>query len=412
MFTGCLPSDHGAHFQTMAYAKPMPTIAELLSAAGYYTELVTRNFVFDGTIQGVTRGFQVCTRPLAPMRGGTLTALFLALAKGRVQQHVRRTGFFHPRHSDQRTFVRTFVRSLLPADTLALAHVLQVMEDRRHADQPYFICCNLYDVHAPYAPQLDSLLRPWNSVSSAGENLTFPLYMSKLGRHAYLREGFRIPQWARRVLLERYHRAIELMDAKLATFVNAARDGGFLDDTLLIVTSDHGEAFGEHGLYLHDASVYDTHLHVPLFVIHPDLAPALIDGVVSTRDLFGVMLAASGQTTSETILDASYRRSRPVAFAEHFFYPRCANAAPQYRQNMLAAILGDEKYVVRPGNITRFDRRRDSNELSPEPVSLEQLISACGRSGLPGSGVQAAAAHVRRWHEGTAEHGRAMGRAA
>ena len=58
LFTGLLPSEHGAHFQTMAYARTAPTIAEILGAAGYHTELVTRNFVFDGTIPGLTRGFQ------------------------------------------------------------------------------------------------------------------------------------------------------------------------------------------------------------------------------------------------------------------------------------------------------------------------------------------------------------------
>src|SRR5258706_14502978 len=67
MFTGLLPSEHGAHFQTMAYARTAPTIAEILGAAGYHTELVTRNFVFDGTIPGAPRGFQRQSRPLATL---------------------------------------------------------------------------------------------------------------------------------------------------------------------------------------------------------------------------------------------------------------------------------------------------------------------------------------------------------
>ena len=59
------------------------------------------------------------------------------------------------------------------------------------------------------------------------------------------------------MLRDRYHRAIELMDAKLAAFYDAARGAGLLDDTLLVVPADHGEAFGEHELYFHDASVYE-----------------------------------------------------------------------------------------------------------------------------------------------------------
>ena len=65
MFTGLLPSQHGAHFQTMAYSGPAPTVAELLAAAGYHTEIVTRNSLFDGTIPGITRGFRANTHLLA-----------------------------------------------------------------------------------------------------------------------------------------------------------------------------------------------------------------------------------------------------------------------------------------------------------------------------------------------------------
>jgi len=293
MFTGLLPSQHRAHFQTMAYEGRAPTIAELLAEAGYHTELVTRNFVFDGTMTGVTRGFQVRTRPLAEVSGLDPVALFLALAKPRVRRHIRATGFFHPRHAEQRAFVRTFARSLMPADALALARVLDVMAAQRRAGRRYFICCNLYDVHAPYPPATDSLLRPWTSWRGVGENLAFPVCFSKLGQHAYLRAGFRVSPWTQRMFSERYHRAIELMDAKLAAFYDAARASRLLDDTLLIVTSDHGEGFGEHGLYLHDASVYNTHLHVPLWIRHPAMGPEIVDDVVSTRDLFGLMAATA-----------------------------------------------------------------------------------------------------------------------
>ena len=56
MFTGLLPSAHGAHFQSMAYAERTPTVAERFAAAGYHTEVVTRNSLFDGTIPGAMGG--------------------------------------------------------------------------------------------------------------------------------------------------------------------------------------------------------------------------------------------------------------------------------------------------------------------------------------------------------------------
>jgi hypothetical protein len=135
MFTGLLPSQHGAHFQSMAYTGGAPTIAELLGSAGYHTEIITRNFVFDGTIPGITRGFQQYTRPLSE-RGLNLFGLLLAVAKPRFRRHVRTTGFFHPFHRDNRAFLRTFARSLLPADERALEYVLHRAAQLRDRDRP------------------------------------------------------------------------------------------------------------------------------------------------------------------------------------------------------------------------------------------------------------------------------------
>ena len=101
-----------------------------------------------------------------------------------------------------------------------------------------------------------------------------PSVLPQVSGHAYLRPGFHLSARAApdapRPLPPR-HRADGRQARCDSTTPRAAR--GLLDDTLLVVTSDHGEAFGEHGLYFHDASVYETHLHVPLWIHHPDRAP-------------------------------------------------------------------------------------------------------------------------------------------
>lgn len=405
MFTGLLPSEHGAHFQSMALRHSLPTVAELLTANGYHTELVTRNFVFDGTIPGAVRGFQHRSRPLAPASRLHPVAAFLALAKPRVRRHIQRTGFFHPLHPDQRGFVRTFARSLMPADGLALTRVLQVMAEQRRARRPYFIFCNLYDVHAPYAPAPDSLFQPWDSLRHAIDNIAFPAHLAKLGQHAYLREGFRLPPWAQRALRDRYHRAIESIDAQLATFYDAARASGGLDDTLLIVTSDHGEAFGEHGLYLHDASVYDTHLHVPLSIRRPERPAAMVDDPVSTRDLFGVMLAAARlRPWHETILDSAYRSRRPLILAEHFYYPHCDDMAGRFRRNLLAMMIGDDKFVIHKDGAVRYDRRLDPDESLPTPTDYDGVGSALRRGGVDRPAADSALERIRRWQSDATTH--------
>jgi len=399
MFTGLLPSEHGAHFQTMGYFKAAPTIAELFRDAGYHTEIVTRNFVFDNTFPGITRGFQQNTRLLSTFGTWHPFALLLALTKPRNRRILRSAGFFHPRQHASREFLNTFTRTLMPADHLSLEHVLARMQRLRKDGKQSFIFCNLYDVHWPYPPTDQSVLRPWSSATGIAENLfLLPFVLPRVASHGYLRARFRLSQRSRKRLRARYHRAIELMDQKLAAFCAAATAAGLLDDTLLIVTSDHGEASGEHGLYLHDASVYNTHLHVPLWVQHPDRTPEVIHDVVTTRDLFGLMQAAAvGPGVSGTILDAGYRAAHPLAVAEHFHYPHVRDALPRYRLDLTAAIGRMDKVIVRGGGVEHYAVSDDPGELTPTGADLRDFEARMHMDGVPASVQSQLVSHLRRW---------------
>lgn len=365
MFTGLLPSQHGAHFQSMAYTGSAPTIAEVLRGAGYETELVTRNFIFDGTIPGVTRGFQRNTCLLSPLGRRNLFTWMLALTKPRSRRLIRETGFFHPKHRASREFLARYSQTLMPADRLSLSHLLERMQSARQHNARSFWFCNLYDVHWPYPVSESSVLNPWMSPGGIVENLRLPVTLPRIGSHRYLQPGFRLSDSDRNYLLRRYHRAIELMDQKLAWFWSEAERGGLFDDTLVILTSDHGEAFGEHGLYLHDGSVYNVHLHVPLWVRHPQRPPSRVDDVVSTRDLFGLMAAAISGDFEGTILDESYRAAHPTAQAEHFHYPHLSNMLPRFASDHGASITTEEKVIRQGGQSIRYDLRRDPDESAP-----------------------------------------------
>jgi hypothetical protein len=398
MFTGLLPSEHRAHFQTMQYVEPAPTIAELHSREGFHTEVVTRNSIFDGTIPGITRGFLLNSQLLSERSGLDPLLMILALSKPRFRRQIHATGFFHPLQRANREFVMRFARATLPADRLALAHVLDRIAELRRRGRRFFIFCNLYDVHAPYPPAEGSILRPFRSLKGLAENCMLPFVLPCLGRHRYLRPGFQLSEVSRRMLLGRYHRAIELMDRKLEEFYAAARDAGYLDDTLLIITSDHGEAFGDHDLYLHDASVYQTHLHVPLWVRHPDRAPEVVDDAISTRDLFGLMRAAGlGDGLEATILDQGYREAHPIAVAEHFHYPHYPDMDAKYRRDLVAAIAGETKVVLRSDPLVRYDLAHDPAELAPVPTRIDEFTRELTTRGLPERAISAAVEHLLGW---------------
>ena len=123
----------------------------------------------------------------------------------------------------------------------------------------------------------------------------------------------------------------------------------------------------------------DTHLHVPLYVHHPAVSPHVVDDVVTTRDLFGMLQAgALERGVHGTLLDPDYRAAHPVALAEHFHYPHVARARPVYRQNQAAAIVGTQKLVVRGDGAFRYDLMRDPDEEHPEACTVEAFAADCG----------------------------------
>lgn len=375
MFTGAMPSQHGAHFQSMKYRGAAPTIAERLTAAGYTTELVTRNFVLDGSIAGIRRGFSHCRRVVA--RRGCLdpAALFLAVCKPRVRRHLNDTGFFPGGAAASGEFLRRFVAALQPADQRLLEHVVRRLRHNRRRGQRTFLFANLYDVHAPYPPRVDSLLHAWDTPAHAVANVCVPWALSRLGQHRYLHDNFSLGEPIRRMLQRRYRAAVELMDTKLCAFFVALEQARLLDDMAVIVTSDHGEGFGEHGLFLHDASVFETHLRVPLWVMAPGVTAGVCDDVVSTRRLADTIAGIADGEPAPGILDPDRAEHHPLAFAQHFRYPHLRSVAAAYRHNQFAAVTATVKVMRRGGAWSAFDLREDAGELAP--CRLSDAGAAC-----------------------------------
>lgn len=399
-FTGLLPSEHGAHFQTMSYRGGANTLAEILSAQGYATELLTRNSVLDGSIPGVIRGFQRATQVLGEIPlGVTPLLLVLALAKPRVRRLIRDSGFFGLAQKERSSFITTLARMGIPADGRLLERALERLSEHHRRRQPYLAFLNLYDVHAPYSPSETSPLRPVASHQSLLENVALPWVLPKISNHTYLKSGFRMSQWSRAMLLARYHRAIELEDEKLRLFFEAADAQRLLDDTLVVLTSDHGEGFGEHGLYLHDGSLHETHVHVPLWIRVPGGSPAVIDDVVSTRDLFALLSSVSrgGFARTGTLLDPAVRERRPAAFAEHFHYPHTTGLHPRHCSNQSAVITRSWKVIARNGAIEVHDLRNDPLELSPiSTAGLDDVAQLWRGDGLDRDHVDAAVRHLAK----------------
>jgi len=99
-----------------------------------------------------------------------------------------------------------------------------------------------------------------------------------------------LPEW-----LNLYDANMRYADWAVGQVEALLREAGLFRNTLLIVTSDHGEAFGEHGYVLHGASVYDETSHIPLVIRFPRRAPrGRIAALTQTIDLLPTILEIFG----------------------------------------------------------------------------------------------------------------------
>jgi hypothetical protein len=154
------------------------------------------------------------------------------------------------------------------------------------AGKPFFAFLNYFDAHAPYLPP-----EPYDT-----------LYGGKKDRH-YLVQQERYVKTNNPELqpyipseLSAYDASITALDEKLGRLFDELESRGLLENTIIILTSDHGEEFGEHGIMGHAYNLNTTLLHVPLVMVAPKRLPAAtrVSQPVSLRDLPATILDLAG----------------------------------------------------------------------------------------------------------------------
>jgi arylsulfatase A-like enzyme len=203
------------------------------------------------------------------------------------------------------------------------------------ADQrgPWAACLNLMDTHSPYrpAPAFDR----WADEES---------WDLQDGNQPSVRDCLTGEGWDRVAALESlYDGTIRQVDAVLAEFVDGLEAQNLLEDTLLIITSDHGEAFGERSrlnpdvrLRGHKWGIHEALTHVPLVVSYPGQTEGrVVDKPVSLTDLPALVravvrdgereegLASEGPVLASTFRIPEHKRSkyRSVEGIDHYIGP-------------------------------------------------------------------------------------------
>ena len=186
---------------------------------------------------------------------------------------------------------------------------------------------------------------------------------------------------------ERYRKEVEYADRQIGDLLSALDRAGHRDNTLIILTADHGEGLGDHGYLGHAASLFEEQLGVPLILSWPARFPAgiTVDSAVSLVDVLPTVTqllaipdhaVRTGRSLVPLMTQSGEDTGARPVIAETF--------RPQAPSDLSAVIAGDFKLIVDrvEGRSALYDLGRDPAEQEdaaedrPElAAQLEQMIA-------------------------------------
>ena len=246
---------------------------------------------------------------------------------------------------------------------------LQILQDLD--ERPFFIWLYYWDPHAPYQPPEHSL--QIIDRNAAGSNDMHPregelptvrgsnlLLLAQLNRGAIT-----LTEAQRNELIRLYDAEIAFVDAGIGQVAAALKEMGLWDNTLVILSADHGEAFGEHGLYYHSHSLYEEEIRVPCIIKPPGSPPPVgeIPGAVRNMDIPMTILDYCGVAGLEDVQGQSLRpfidSGRPPDL------PACLEThSAQKKRHLMAYRTAEHKliYQLSPTEAELYDLKADPEE--------------------------------------------------
>lgn len=306
LFTGRWPSFHGAervpsdHNLALALNDGQTTLAEIMQRRGFHTAAFVGNSTYVSGIFGFARGFA--------------------------------------EYFDKDLYSPTKLRETFEA----------WLPTRK---EPIFLFINILDPHEPYEPPppLDTM---------------FPTKHAELGvmMTDLVFGGKPVTPEMREHFVSQYDGEIVYADRELGKIFERLKAEGRYDDALIVVTSDHGELLGEHGLAGHGVAPFEPETHVPLLVKYPGQRRGgeRVTRRVSTLGVFATLVRHVGETLPPNV------DSRPLDDVHPVWVEDIASDGARVRVGYDA----DEKLVVSvpidgPTRSWLFDLAADPNEDAP-----------------------------------------------
>ncbi|MCP3917187.1 MAG: sulfatase [bacterium] len=313
MLTGMYPGSHGVRDQVHRLPDDAVTLAEELRGAGWRTAAVVNSYYVGAPSFRLGQGFE-------HFDGVPEMA------------------------DDPATGQRRIVNSGDEVVRKARGRLTQLP-----AGEPFFLFLHFYDVHTDLTPKAHYRELLVGDYSGALDGSTAQL--------AALRDrGERLGADDLRWLREMYDAEIRQLDDVLAGFFEWMRAEGLFENTLVVVTSDHGEEYHEHGGLLHGRTQYQEVLAVPLILCGPGVpADHIVEAPVSLVDVVPTVLALVD-------VDSSTPRDGIDLFAAS--QPRALFSEANHNVRAAGKLVSDTNCMIRVGDDKLvLDRRTDAVEL-------------------------------------------------
>lgn len=251
MFTGTYPSVHGYFDAGMNV--DMLTLAEHLSMEGYATfGTVVNPKIGDQT--ALSRGFDeylsVYRIPFKPQSIKELRQYYVDLLPGFIR------------------LARKYPRMDRKASEYLTNHAIKTRISSNSGSQPFFGFININAPHSKYAPPQPFRDR-FETFDENDIRMDLVRDMADRGGYKFMAEEINPTSDEWNAVKDWYDGEIAFADSLIGELVQSLRKEGVYEDTMIIVTGDHGEHFGEHGRAYHQFSLFDELIHVPLLVKLP-----------------------------------------------------------------------------------------------------------------------------------------------
>lgn len=221
----------------------------------------------------------------------------------------------------------------------------------------YFLWVHYLDPHMPYAPP-DEFLPKGKAPATIGTKFA--------GSSGDIRGGFFVPSLSEREWIRKlYGGAVRYADKSVGRLLDALKQLNIYDDSLIILTADHGDEFWEHGSFEHGHSLYNELLHVPLIIKLPlSSSKGRIDHIVPTHSVMPTVLDLCGITYDREHLSTASLSplwgNNPKTFDERLI----VSSALLYNEAREALIFNGLKYTnyLVTNREELYDLNRDPKE--------------------------------------------------